>query len=449
MTSKRLQKSIILTAALLLAGCNDKAAHEIDPRCEDIDCGGYGRCVVTPEDEITCICRPGYRNAQNDDLICEFGPEELPYEPIPQYGTCDNINCGRHGVCIEHADGTVQCICDKGYQLLPESPQVCVARDPCDGVNCSGHGKCIENTNGLAECECFDGYTHPNSELTKCFPKDQDPCTEIDCGEHAACYVENGVFIECLCDDGYTHTNGDRTVCERVTKPCDDTTDNNHNYMRDCAETAPDQGETCPKRHNELCTNIPNTRSCTDFCDSFIGNKCSTKCTDDSQCISDDYFCRRDGRCAPKVFETVWQTDKDDLDIYFPGGNGECDYDIDWGDGSKETYTSCADTRMHHYAKAGTYHVKVTGVLNHWSCVTIDKIEKEVWSACAQVKNNAYLVKVESFGPVRLDEMRTYSQEYLIPFGAFSMAYQLESVSEIDIPDLSDFKDASAMFEYA
>ncbi|MFA5623831.1 MAG: hypothetical protein WC966_02080 [Bradymonadales bacterium] len=78
---------------------------------------------------------------------------------------------------------------------------------------------------------------------------------------------------------------------------------------------------------------------CSDgFCDSAIGYKCSKRCEADNECKAHDQiegeFCRPDGRCASKVFVSVWEindfgkkydSDDDDDD---DGDDGDDDDDV-------------------------------------------------------------------------------------------------------------------------
>ncbi|MGN1072677.1 MAG: BspA family leucine-rich repeat surface protein [Bradymonadia bacterium] len=234
--------------------------------------------------------------------------------------------------------------------------------------------------------------------------------------------------------------------------------------MKDIYDTAPDHGKSCISDHDKGCS--------TGFCDSFMGYKCSTKCTDDSQCVSSDYFCRNDGRCAPKVFESVWKVSTDDSTLFFPGGSGDtCNYTIDWGDGSTDSYTSCEEYHSHTYASAGTYNIKVTGTINKWSCDTFvnanldpsicdtfcNDAEDDVFyamcmEACGETQraicgNNIpmvgimdkypVLIGIESFGPVGLASR------------SFANANQLTYVSSKDIPNANTLTDMGYMFSEA
>ena len=327
--------------------------------------------------------------------------------------------------------------------------------DPCDGVTCSEHGTCTPDAEGNAVCMCDTGYHTDDSNPLSCIA-DIDPCDGITCSDHGTCTLDTEGAALCVCDTGYV--NASATECEV------EIIDIDGNYMKDIYDTAPDHGKSCISDHDKGCS--------TGFCDSFMGYKCSTKCTDDSQCVSSDYFCRNDGRCAPKVFESVWKVSTDDSTLFFPGGSGDtCNYTIDWGDGSTDSYTSCEEYHSHTYASAGTYNIKVTGTINKWSCDTFvnanldpsicdtfcNDAEDDVWyamcmEACGEtqraicgndlsmdgiVDKFPVLIGIESFGPVGLTSR------------SFANANQLTYVSSKDIPNANTLTDMGSMFSGA
>ena len=347
-------------------------------------------------------------------------------------------------------------MCDTGYHTDDSNPLSCIADiDPCDGVTCSEHGTCSPDAEGNAVCMCDTGYHTDDSNPLSCV-EDVDPCDGVTCSDHGTCTLDTEGAALCVCDTGYV--NASATECEV------EIIDIDGNYMKDIYDTAPDHGKSCISEHDKGCS--------TGFCDSFMGYKCSTKCTDDSQCVSSDYFCRNDGRCAPKVFESVWKVSTDDSTLFFPGGSGDtCNYTIDWGDGSTDSYTSCEEYHSHTYASAGTYNIKVTGTINKWSCQKFvnanldpsicgtfcNDAEDDVWyamcmEACGEtqraicgndlsmdgiVDKFPVLIGIESFGPVGLTSR------------SFANANQLTYVSSKDIPNANTLTDMGHMFSGA
>ena len=371
---------------------------------------------------------------------------------------CAQIDCGGNGICFITVDSTAACQCNLGYHTAENDPVSCVKddeADPCDGVTCSEHGTCTPDAKGNAVCMCDTGYHTDDSNPLSCIA-DIDPCDGVTCSDHGTCTLDTEGAALCVCDTGYV--NASATECEV------EIIDIDGNYMKDIYDTAPDHGKSCISEHDKGCS--------TGFCDSFMGYKCSTKCTDDSQCVSSDYFCRDDGRCAPKVFESVWKVSTDDSTLFFPGGSGDtCNYTIDWGDGSTDSYTSCEEYHSHTYASAGTYNIKVTGTINKWSCQKFvnanldpsicdtfcNDAEDDVWyamcmEACGEtqraicgndlsmdgiVDKFPVLIGIESFGPVGLTSR------------SFANANQLTYVSSKDIPNANTLTDMGHMFSGA
>ena len=515
-----------LAAAQIMSGCDNKAVHEIDSRCAGIDCGGHGMCIENTDGTILCQCEEGYQVLPESPLSCvEFDP-------------CDGIDCGGHGKCKITNDNSVVCMCDVGYENTADAPLICTIpeqcvgvdcgehgicyvehdiygefgdyrgcgcddgyyRDyynssvctsnefgPCANIDCGGHGRCIVAEHFFPMCVCDEGYINSPDDLNVCV--EPDPCEDIDCDGHGQCMVTADKQPFCKCDDGYTPTNEDPLICiiDLPITECDDPKDENHNYMRDCAETASDQGKDCSATHS----------GCTQFCDSFLYSKCSTLCRTDSQCISDEYFCRSDGRCAPKVFETIWQVDEDNTKLYFPGGVGKCNYTIDWGDGKTEHYTKCKSVREHTYAKAGIYSIKVTGKIEGWTCFAEYTLSLEYckaycqtnapddnecvkhchnpgyeWHrACERIYRDSYehvyhypkgyLIEVKSFGPMHPGKStltlvviirpngEPYSYYESRDTGVFAYADKLTKVSDIDIPNFKGIHRIEIMFLFA
>ena len=319
-----MKKSLCLMVsamALTLAACSsDSDVNEIDEACENITCGDHGTCLPGSDASVVCLCDSGYHLDPFDNTTC-IADEAYP---------CAQIDCGGNGICFITVDSTAACQCNPGYHTAENDPVSCVKddeADPCDGVTCSEHGTCTPDAEGNAVCMCDTGYHTDDSNPLSCV-EDVDPCDGVTCSEHGTCTLDTEGAALCVCDSGYV--NASATECEV------EIIDIDGNYMKDIYDTAPDHGKSCISEHDKGCS--------TGFCDSFMGYKCSTKCTDDSQCVSSDYFCRNDGRCAPKVFESVWKVSTDDSTLFFSGGSGDtCNYTIDWGDGSTDSYTSCEE----------------------------------------------------------------------------------------------------------
>ena len=256
--------------------------------------------------------------------------------------------------------------------------------------------------------------------------------TDVCSAECSQCDSEN--CKKCLldinhpCDKDTQYYNG--SECADI--------DANRNHMHDYYETAVNQGKDC--RYYSDCDSAPSKGD--GFCDSFIGYKCSTKCTSDEQCIpytvidGEQYknICRPDGRCAPDTFISVWDlTDIVDnsensliINLYL-SNNDECilnnNVEIDWGDGSIQDHNTieCANgTITHKYSKPDKYVVKLKGsltLLNH------------------NIHETTYrILEVKSFGQIGIGS------------GVFANSPDNISFSKVDIPDSSLLSDMLNLF---
>ncbi|MBQ9394820.1 MAG: DUF285 domain-containing protein [Proteobacteria bacterium] len=438
------------------AVCNCETGYHVDPAdakkcvsdtpqsdvCKDVDCGGHGTCK-DDEGTAVCDCETGYHVDPADSANC--------ISDTPQSEICKDVDCGGHGTCKDDG-GTAVCDCETGYRVDPNNLGNCVADasavDVCEHVSCDGHGTCKANEDE-AVCECETGYELDKNDKTHCI----SICEGITCGDHGYCYGETGTPV-CDCMQGYVADPQNALNCVAdTTDPCKDKTcdghgtcvpagksnyycicdpgylpatklttcwedpaDSNGNGMKDLHETAPDQGTDCRDK------SVRN--KCSDFCDSFIGYKCSTKCKSDDQCNDSSLFCRSDGRCVPKVFKTNWYVSQPNSEIKFPAGKGQgCHYTIDWGDGSEpEQFTECDKPyRTHTYKDIGHILISVTGEIYDWACL-IDIKAEPPQHVCGR-ENPVYLRSVFSFGPISLGH------------GAFYGADALNDFKNVDIPN--------------
>ena len=317
--------------------------------------------------------------------------------------------------------------CQSSTDLVPENTEA-LCKDGIDNDN-NGKKDCQEDS-----CKTFDSCqppAEPVPENTEALCKDgidndnngKTDCQEDSCKNYNNCKTSVESKPENtkeLCSDGLDNDNNGYKDCrEDSCKQFDVCKDENGNYMRDSEEPGFETAEECIK-YSECSSG---------FCDSFIG-KCSVKCTDSSQCIS-GFICRPDGRCAAEAFETVWRTTDADTKIVFTEPEltvGECDFVIDWGDGSAtEKWDSCPTTEkvlQHIFAKPGDYHIKVTGKMTHWLPTNY---------------HNNYsadkLIEVISFGPVGLHESAFGNRQGINGSPNITLPHITSLASVIDIPD--------------
>lgn len=282
--------------------------------------------------------------------------------------------------------------CDSAHKsCLDDSPQ---GGDP-EGDECvTGESKCTMDNGVATQNTCENGKwskavcTLPGAKTIK--------CSDADGAIGSTCITDS-------CEDGLTMIQGNCV---------DSNADLNNNHMRDIYETAVNQGKSC--HYYKDCDSAEGADD--GFCDSFINYQCSTKCTENAQCL-DGFICRPDGRCAPKAFEMVWQVPSDGMRKTFNVSTDSNDYTVDWGDGSEPEHfpNGVHDSSMgndmivaHKYEKQGTYTIKVSGGFNRVSC---------------GLRPDCELVKeIKAFGPAGMTNSN------------FSMSKGL-AFSKIDIPD--------------
>ncbi len=187
-----------------------------------------------------------------------------------------------------------------------------------------------------------------------------------------------------------------------------------------------------------------------DQCDTHISCKsghclkgvCVDRCKSDEMCPNhsavDGMFCRNDGRCSSKVFETIWEvSEKTGNVVKLPlAKNGHYSVRILWGDESKETdlakqpVLSGSTPLEHKYQKSGTYHIKLLGeYIGFGGAVKAVDNNENAENALPYVG----LKEVVSFGPVGLTH------------GAFAQT-SLRKLPKLDIPDASKLSTCREMF---
>ncbi len=260
------------------------------------------------------------------------------------------------------------------------------------------------------------------------------------CDVNGECIVSGMCFDDAECNDmSFCPINGcycnDLNECVFI--------DANENHMHDRYENAANQGKDCRKYTD--CDSAPGAGD--GFCDSFIGYKCSTKCTSDSECVDNDgddyhYVCRSDGRCAPDEFVTVWDISDDSQMLALPMPGTTCALTIDWGDQNIEEI-HCEQPIQHTYLEKGKYTVRIKGDYNNFSmydpsaeynpddfCYYYD----EENGLTPLQKSASMLIEIKAFGPVALAK------------AAFYLCTHFTNVSKVDIPDASKLTNAHELF---
>ncbi len=403
---------LVLTALCFVAsGCDDSSNDSVVSEKEQNCINNGGKVYDDKEDK--CYCRV---DGNLQELIS---------------GKCSDLTTVT-GDCkdgdVPKCDGDFILTCtDNKWQKAEEKCEYGCDKGLCKEQEEPPSGSCEKG-----EKKCFNDY------LITCNEGEWEiPETKCQFGcENAACKEDDKPVV--ACDEGTRRCSGDYVQtcfnnawvnaslkCPEGCEGNECKGDLNHNYMKD--EFDFDKDIDCRKYSD--CTE-------TNFCDSFIGYKCSKKCENDSQCISDEYFCRSDGRCAPKAFVTEWKIDNKKK-INFPLKEAtECHFTIDWGDNLKDEVTECKDIE-HEYLEAGTYQISVTGTLDGWKARGDD--------SSSYIGHHYQLLKVLSFGPMQLGRANSISNFW----GAFYFCNAMTDVSHIDIPNLSKVVSTADLFKKA
>ena len=419
--------------------------------------GNKKDCVNGNESDGSCRCPPECTNGCEANGLCKCSLE------------CSNGCDSTYSVCC---DTTCQNGCDiSGKCLCPKDSDGKACPNGCDssgktccdeqckaGCNMDGSCKCSQEcSNGCDSTYsvCCDATCQNGCDISgKCLcPKDSDGRTcpnGCDSSGKTCCdeQCKNGCNIDGSCISACVIDCSSSEYCDESNQICK-LIDANWNHMDDRREDAPNQGADC--RENKDCNTGGYYKG---FCDSYLGYKCSTRCTSDDQCVdneSDDfhYVCRKDGRCAPDEFVTVWDlTDSSFADnAKFQKGqplalypvDASCDIAIDWGDGNKcgqwgdgSDSVLCCDNSLvfnlnHTYTEPGEYTIRIKGNYKF-----IGRSDKD---NLLYIK--PHLKEVKSFGPVGLGE------------SSFKEAINLARLSDVDIPDSSQLSSMNRMFENA
>ena len=259
--------------------------------------------------------------------------------------------------------------------------------------------------------------------------------------------------------DSYTSGNKDASESGTDTASEDvDVVEDSRQDIQEALDTAvQDVSETCVEAQ-ALCRQgvlvkhckdgsvltIEDCRSLNRLCDADR-SACVDKCRSDADCshagVADWEFCRADGRCASKVFETEWEIPEPDWTLVLPVDPGSvpkaaCDFKILWGDEPRGTdFTAAqhvgecgaANSIQHRYHQPGRYRIKITGTLVGWG---------QGETGCTVGSSLQQLKAVIYFGPVGLGS------------GAFARTQGVR-FSEWDVPDATLWQRGSFMFCYA
>jgi hypothetical protein len=128
----------------------------------------------------------------------------------------------------------------------------------------------------------------------------------------------------------------------------------------------------------------------------------------------------------PDEFVMTWRTRIADEDIIIPTLGSGYDFEIDWGDGVKETYTDTPGNLTHTYKSLGNYKVKIKGIF------------PRIYFYATSAINNAKLRSIDQWGTLARTSMEK----------AFYEATNL-TILATDTPNLSKVASMAQMFNKA
>ncbi|CAI5460906.1 unnamed protein product [Closterium sp. Yama58-4] len=125
-------------AALMLSACAPRAAEALRLACTDRSCGANARCLKSVAGWADCVCDRGFKL--------------LPNASCAQF--CTSADCGENGYCEEEQGGLTTCRCNTGFAKTADG---CV--DTCVLLECGVNGQCVKDEEGAASCVCDAGFT--------------------------------------------------------------------------------------------------------------------------------------------------------------------------------------------------------------------------------------------------------------------------------------------------
>jgi hypothetical protein len=283
-------------------------------RCDSREGTEQGKCVTMP---AACVDKaPG--DACDGAVRVSCGPDLVTVVSKP---------CLSHAHC--EAAGTVQCVCDLGYE--GDGQTACANPDDCPAAACAG-GSCVDGLDDFT-CDCGEGYagtgTKQCTKVNYC-PKDActpggtcvdeqawscqcgagfsgtgtQACTNIDDCPASACKPPGGICTDgigshtCACNPGFSGTSCQNDIC--TPNPCS----NGGTCSRTgqlCSCPAGFSGSNCqidacspnPCQHGGVCSRTAQGASCNCSGTGYTGTSCQTdvnECASPNECTS-DYPC--------------------------------------------------------------------------------------------------------------------------------------------------------------
>ncbi|CAI5987073.1 unnamed protein product [Closterium sp. NIES-64] len=105
---------------------------------------------------------------------------------------CTVRNCGTNARCLKSQAGWADCVCDRGFKLLPDAS----CAHLCTVEVCGENGYCEEDL-GSSSCHCNTGFEKTADGCV-------DTCVLQECGENGQCVQDENGAASCVCDPGFT-----------------------------------------------------------------------------------------------------------------------------------------------------------------------------------------------------------------------------------------------------
>ncbi len=429
-------------------------------------------CVIGSNDDGSCISR--------DDCAIVDGERKIDFDT----GAC--MNCQNGNINDPTSDANGSCICPNDCVIGCDKPQgndgTCAPRTDCYDVDEKTGGCICENGNnddGSCICPQCDAESGSECNLKNGTCSCSVACP-AGCLKNGVCRSANSCESDGECNN-YTYCQTDLCYCNMNSdggkkKNTCVLRDLNNNHMDDRFESKDltwnndnCSKANCDKNDEKYEDCINNVVDCskkydqTSFCDSFIGYKCSTKCTDTTQCMP-GFICRKDtdGRCSADSFTTVWDKGLAGQSLYLES----LSYDIyvcrNWKEGGKNIseYSKFKDIKPEVYEKFPELKNATCPIeFSHYEC---SKNCQTINLAPPKINNSESSFVIKIYGELNgatfkynAEPERDYSK-YLLQiqsFGradfngdAFAGCYNLTKLPSIDIPDSGKLTTMYGMF---
>ncbi|GJP44567.1 hypothetical protein CLOM_g3946 [Closterium sp. NIES-68] len=177
-------------------GHNRDASGNCADTCAIRNCGTNSKCLKDEAGWANCVCLKGFQLLPN--ASCAH--------------SCAILVCDPHATCVKEEDSLAKCVCNWGYVMTPDG--VCI--DTCANKACDG--TCTKDAAGAAVCHCNNTIGLVLLEDTKTC---KDACEVAACRTNFTCArnPDNLADVNCECQEGYA-LSGDKCIDKCDIKGC-------------------------------------------------------------------------------------------------------------------------------------------------------------------------------------------------------------------------------------